>query len=54
MHGYGEAQIDYPRHNIYMVEPRVHNIYREGECLTTYIPSTNAMRQVTPVNYRTP
>ena len=30
---------------------RVHNIYREGECLTTYTPCTNALRQVTPVNY---
>ena len=31
---------------------RVHNIYREGERLTAYIPCTNALRQVTPVNYR--
>ena len=28
-----------------------HNISIEGECLTAYIPHTNALRQVTPVNY---
>ena len=32
--------------------PRVHYISIEGECLTAYIPCTNALRQVTPVNYR--
>ena len=31
---------------------RVHNISIEGECLTAYIPHTNVLRQVTPVNYR--
>ena len=31
---------------------RVRNVNREGECLTTYIPCTNALRQVTPVNCR--
>ena len=25
---------------------------RERECLTAHIPCTNALRQVTPVNYR--
>ena len=29
---------------------RVHIVSREGECLTTYIPCTNALHQVTPVN----
>ena len=31
---------------------RVHNISIEGECLIAYIPCTNALHQVTPVNYR--
>ena len=30
---------------------RVHNISIKGECLTAYIPCTNALHQVTPVNY---
>ena len=34
------------------IAARVHNISIEGECLTAYIPCTNALRQVTPVNYR--
>ena len=40
--------------NILPVSLRVHNISieRERECLTTYIPCTNALRQVSPVNYR--
>ena len=32
--------------------PRVHNISKERECLTTHIPCTNALRQVSSVNYR--
>ena len=28
------------------------NISIEGGCLTAYTPCTNALRQVTPVNYR--
>ena len=34
-----------------LIRARVHNISREGECQTTYIPCTNALCQVTPVNY---
>ena len=30
--------------NIVLPIPRVHNISREGECLTAYIPCTNALR----------
>ena len=36
-----------------VVLARVHNISKERESLTAHIPCTNAMRQVSPVNYRT-
>ena len=34
------------------IASRVHNISIERECLTAYIPCTNALRKVSPVNYR--
>ena len=37
---------------VHHVLSRVHNISTERECLTAYIPCTNALRQVSPVNYR--
>ena len=40
------------REQMVTIISRVHNISIEGECLTAYIPCTNALRQVTPVNYR--
>ena len=33
------------------ISARVHNISLERECLTAYIPCTNALRKVSPVNY---
>ena len=33
------------------VAARVHNISKERECLTAHICCTNALRQVSPVNY---
>ena len=39
----------YPQHSI--LQLRVHNISKERECLTAHTPCTNAMRQVSPVNY---
>jgi len=38
-------------HLLNMVQSRVHNISIERECLTAYIPCTNALCQVSPVNY---
>ena len=46
---YPQKSTKFYRHHI---TARVHNTSIEGEYLTTYIPCTNALHQITPVNYR--